>query len=136
MSSKSRQKQITHRQETNVTWNYPVPPPHLLEQYKNTSPEIIDTFLKEWKLEAEHRRKCDEQIISQKNLELSNQEIDIKETHKNNRIAMLLAFSTIIFLVIVSVVLLFYGHKIEALTAFIATLALFWFNKKEPKPKN
>jgi uncharacterized membrane protein len=130
MANKNRHV-VTQTSVQQVSWNFPVPPPDLLEKYRSTDPRIAEQFLDEWKSEAEHRRRCETEVLAIKQLELKLQEAEGKRDHRLDLLSLSFSFLIILSLVGVSLYLVINGTPLAAIPPFLVALGLFFFKRKK-----
>lgn len=137
MSGKSKnrsQHQVMQQRTTSVeqhVWNYPAPPPHILEQYRQSDPRFADQFLSEWKSEADHRRAMESESLAQRALEVKSKDNDIRSAHRFDMASLVLSFILILVLLAATIWFAFQGQPIQAIGGLVGTLALFYYKKQK-----
>jgi uncharacterized membrane protein len=137
MSGKSRGKIPQHshqnqivRQSIETRWNYPAPPPHLLNQYKEIDPRFADQFLLSWQSESAHRQQMEKSMIENESKKIAIHEYDVKVSHRTDTIALVLSFIIILICVGIAFYGIYLSQPIAAISGFVAALALFWTRSK------
>ena len=123
------------QQEVQISaqWSSPLPPPAMLEQYKNIDPNFLTKIVDMIEKEGNHRR-----AMNQKSQELREKEINIQQEivnnhHKEKKLNFILAAIIIIGLMASSFYLALDNKQWPSIAPFVVLIGYLIYGKSQSK---
>lgn len=107
-------------------WSSPLPPPEDLALYPE---DVRSEILNQFKLESEHRRSVEIQVMQLNHKEADSKSSSIKYAHRYRRSALFFSWSLILSLAGMAVYLLVNGYGVGAFFTGLCSLGFLWVVK-------
>lgn len=118
-------------------WTSPLPPPDVLQKYKELDPEFLNTVVDQIKIEADHRRRLESEQSSQREMQIKTERDIATKVIQERRLNTLYAFSLAFLIVICSTYLVTQGHQAIGVATLVSAIGyVFWGKKIKDSQKN
>ena len=118
-----------------LSWTSPLPPPQVLEQYKNIDPNFVHIVISQIESEANHRRKCELQIVENQTEQINIQRSLLENASFENRISIVGGFLLASSLIGSSFYLAVNGQQWPAIAPFAAAIAYIFYGRSQKNKK-